>query len=145
MAWISSLRGAAWLFIASWGVHTLDHLRRGLTASPETVTWSGTMVALLACVAVTLVITRHAFAPVLSVAVFPSVALGVAATHLLPEWGPLSDPILFDSSSDVWSIPAVGLEIMAAAWLGVVALRIVRRHGFSSEIPAERWAGALAA
>ena len=64
----------------------------------------------------------------------------MSLTHLLPDWGPLSDPILVDSATDAWSVPAVLGEIAAAAWLGAVALRIVRRHGYSLEVPEPAWA-----
>lgn len=139
MAWASSLHGAAWLFVGSWVVHTLDHARRSLSASPEAVTWSGTMAALLAAVAVTLILSDHAIAPALALVVFPSLALGVTATHLLPNWGPLSDPILFESTTDGWSVLAVSGEILAAAWLGLVAFRIARRHNFARLISADTW------
>ena len=137
---ITSLKGAAWLFAASWCVHTADHARRGLAASPEAVTWAGTLVALLAAVAITLILTGHAVAPMVAAVVFPSIAVGVSLSHLPPSWGPLSDPILVESATDVWSIPAVLVEIAAAAWLGAIAFRIVRRHGYSIDIPQPAWA-----
>lgn len=133
------MKGAAWLFIASWCVHTADHARRGLDASPEGVFWAGTFVALLAAVAVTLILSGHGVAPVVAAAVFPAIAFGVVASHLPPEWGPLSDPILVESNTDGWSIPAVMVEVVAAAWLGLVALRLLRQHGFSSSIPEPAW------
>lgn len=139
MARITSLRGAAWLFVATWCVHTADHARRGIDASPEGVVWAGTFVGLLAAVAITLILTGHAVAPIVAAAVFPSIALGVALSHLPPDWGPLSDPILVDSATDNWSVPAVMGEVVAAAWLGLVAYRIVRRHDFATEIPEPTW------
>lgn len=140
MAWINSLKGGAWLFVAGWCVHSADHARRGLDASPEPVIWSGTFVALLACVAVTLILTGHAAAPMVAAVVFPSVAFGVTASHLPPEWGPLSDPIIVDSNTDIWSVPAVMLEVAAAVWLGLIAFRILRRHAFATTIPEPAWA-----
>jgi len=144
MKTLATMHGAAWLFVGAWTVHTLDHARRGLEAAPEGVTWAGTMVGLLAAVSITLIVVRHAAAPIVAVAVFPSIALGVAATHLLPGWGPLSDPILFDSTTDIWSVPAVLIEIIAATWLGLVAWRVVRANGYSSSIPPRSWDAATA-
>lgn len=133
------MKGAAWMFVGSWTIHTLDHARRGVDASPEGVTWAGTFVGLMAAVAITLIVVGHRVAPALAVVVFPSIAVGVTASHLLPSWGPLSDPILFDSATDAWSIPAVTIEIVAAMWLGFVAWRIVRANGYSWSIPPQRW------
>ncbi len=139
MTWARSLKGGAWLFALSWCIHTADHARRGLFASPEGVIWGGTFVAILATAAITVIFSGHSVAPIMAAAVFPAIAFGVAASHFLPEWGPLSDPILIDSVSDGWSIPAVSAEIAAAAWLGWVALRIVRRNNYSHEIPVAAW------
>lgn len=139
MKWLRTMPGAAWMFVGAWTVHTLDHARRGLGASPEGVTWAGTLVGLVAAVAITLIVVGHRVAPALAATVFPSIAFGVAASHLLPAWGPLSDPILFDSSTDVWSVPAVTIEIVAATVLGFVAWRIVRANGYSWSIPRQRW------
>lgn len=137
-----TLKQASMLFVASWLVHTADHARRGLTATTEAVVWGGTLVGLLAAVSITLIAARHAVAPLAAAIVFPSVAIGVAATHLLPKWGVLSDPILVDSATDAWSIVAVVPEIVAAAVLGAVALRVLSRHGYSRSIEPASWAEA---
>ena len=137
---LATLQGAAWVFIASWVVHTSDHARRGLDASPDGVVWAGTLVGLLAAVVVTLILVGHASAPALAAVAFPAIAFGVAASHLPPDWGSLSDPILVESNTDGWSIAAVMGEVLAAAWLGLVAFRIVRRHHFSLDIAEPGWA-----
>ena len=137
-----TLHTGAWLFIATWFVHTGDHLRRGLAASSDSVFTGGTFAAILAAVAITLIFTRHAAAPAVAAVIFGAVAVGVSAVHLLPDWGPASDPILVGSNSDGWSIIAVGVEIAAAAVLAVVALRILRAHGFAARIDANAWAPA---
>ena len=139
MKWFRTLRGAGWLFVGARTIHTLDHARRGVDASPEGVTWAGTFVGLLAAVTITLIVVRHRAAPALAAAVMPSIGFGVAVSHLLPHWGPLSDPILFDSATDVWSIPAVTIEIVAAIWLGFVAWRILHANGYSWSICPQRW------
>ncbi len=139
MSWAGSLKGAAWLFALSWCIHTADHARRGIAASPEGVVWVGTFVAMLATASITVIFSGHSAAPIMAATVFPAIAFGVAASHFLPEWGPLSDPILIGSVSDGWSIPAVSAEVGAAAWLGWVAFRIVRRNDYSHDIPAAAW------
>ena len=127
MSFPSTLKGAAGLFIAAWWVHTIDPMRRGVAATPDGVVWSGTFVALLACVALTLIFTNHRSAPTLAAVVFPSIGLGVVAAHVPADWGALSDPIVFDSATDMWSIPAVFSEVLAAFWLGYVAFRTSRQ------------------
>ena len=136
---LKTLSGAAVLFGLAWTVHTADHARRGVDATSDAVVWSGTAVAMLAAVTITLVVVRHPLAPALSAVVFLAVAIGVSASHLLPDWGVLSDPILVDSASDNWSVVAVGLEIVAAAWLGIVATTILRRNNFALHVDPDRW------
>jgi hypothetical protein len=139
VTWIGSLKGGAALFIASWFIHSADHARRGLDASPEGVIWAGTSVAMLACVAITLILTGHGAAPMVAAAVFPSIAIGVTASHLPPDWGPLSDPILVESNTDLWSVAAVMIEVAAALWIGLIAFRVLRRHAFAARIPEPAW------
>lgn len=136
-----TLKQASMLFVMSWVAHTADHARRGLTATTESVVWAGTFVGLLAAVSITLILARHVVAPMVAAVVFPSIAVGVAATHLLPKWGVLSDPILVDSTTDAWSIVAVVPEIVAAALLGTAALRLLALHGYSRSIDPARWGG----
>lgn len=133
------LRLPGLLFIATWTVHTADHARRGVGATTEAVLWGGTFVGLIAAVALTLIFVGHATAPAVAAAVFPAIAIGVSATHLLPGWGALSDPILVDSTTDAWSIVAVFGEIAAAAYLGSRALQLMRTHSFAWKIPVSRW------
>ncbi len=136
---LNPLRVPGLLFIGSWMVHTADHARRGLGATTEAVVWGGTFVGILAAVALTLIFVGHATAPAVAAAVFPAIAVGVCATHLLPGWGVLSDPILIESTTDGWSIVAVFGEIAAAGYLGAVALQLIRAHSFAWNIPISRW------
>ena len=133
------LRTPGLVFIGSWTVHTADHARRGLDATTEAVVWGGTFVGLIAAVALTLIFVGHATAPALAATAFPAIAIGVSASHLLPGWGALSDPILVESTTDAWSIVAVFGEIAAAAYLGVAAFRLMRAHSFAWSIPISRW------
>jgi len=133
------LRLAGVWFIGSWSLHTADHARRGVDATTEAVLWGGTFVGLLAAVALTLIFVGHASAPAIAATAFPAIALGVAATHLLPGWGVLSDPILIDSTTDGWSVIAVGGEIAAAGYLGWRALQLMRTHSYAWNIPISHW------
>ncbi len=139
MARLQTLQGAALLFIGTWIIHTADHARRGLAATTEAVVWSGTAVGLLAAVSVTLIFVRHPTAPAIAAAVFPTIALGVTASHVFPDWGVLSDPLLIDSTTDSWSIVAATGEIISAAVLGTLAIRVLMRNNFALQISEARW------
>ncbi len=134
-----TLKLAGLLFVATWIVHSLDHARRSIDATSDAVVWAGTLVALMAAVALTLVIVGHETAPAIAAAVFPAIAFGVTASHFLPQWSVLSDPLLVDSTSDGWSILAAGSEVMAAVVIGVVALRILIEHKMAWRIDAAHW------
>ena len=133
------LTRASWLFVGAWSIHTVDHARRGVDATTDAVVWAGTAVAIIAAVSITLVLARHPTAPFVAAVVFGATAVGVSLTHLLPEWGVLSDPILVDSTTDRWSVVAVGLEIAAAAWLFGVAWQVLRANDYSPRIDPIDW------
>lgn len=123
------LRRAGLLFAAGFAVHNADHARRGLDVITDHVVWGGTFVAMVAAVALTLVATRHPLAPFVAAAGGLSIALGVSATHLLPDWGALSDP-LPGGDVDPLTWIAVLAEVGGAAALGLAGLAIVRRRGY---------------
>jgi hypothetical protein len=126
------LRTAAGLFAAGFVVHDADHARRGLDVITDHVVWGGTIVAMVAAVVLTLVATRHPLAPFAAAAGGLAIALGVSATHLLPDWGPLSDSLPSGTVDGVTWV-AVLAEVVGAAVLGVTGLRIVRRQGYLVE------------
>ncbi|MCB0975362.1 MAG: hypothetical protein KDB86_12535 [Actinobacteria bacterium] len=129
---LRTLKGAGAVFMAAWWIHSIDHMRRGVSASPDGVIWSGTFVAMLAVISLTLIFTEQKSAALFAAIVFPLVGVGVLLSHLPPDWGPLSDPIIFDSNTDGWSIVAVMTEVLAAFWLGYVAAKAVRSEQLSS-------------
>lgn len=118
------------VFIATWLVHTADHVRRTTDLTSDGVIWAGTFAAIAAAVALTLIFTDHPLAPFAAATVFISLAVGVSATHLAPSWGYFSEPLLVDSATDRWALVAALPEIAAAAWLGWLGLQIVREQNF---------------
>ncbi|MEM9612315.1 MAG: hypothetical protein AAGA59_05255 [Actinomycetota bacterium] len=118
------------VFIATWLVHTGDHIRRTTASTSDGVIWAGTFAAVAAAVALTLIFTGHPLAPFAAASVFTSIAVGVTATHLAPSWGYFSEPLLFDSATDRWALVAAMPEILVAAWLGWLGFRIVRAQNF---------------
>lgn len=127
---LRALQTAALVFIATWLLHTADHIRRTTASTSDGVIWAGTLAAVLAAVALTLVFTGHSLAPFAVAAVFGSLAVGTAASHLAPAWGYFSEPLLFDSSTDRWALAAAVPEIVAAGWLGWLGFQIVRDNGY---------------
>lgn len=128
---VPTLRTAGFVFLAGFFVHNADHARRGVDASPEPVVWAGTSVAILSAVVLTLVFTRHPSAPFAATVSGFAIAIGVSATHLLPDWGVLSDS-LPDGTVDGVTWVAVLAEVGGAVVLGLAGVRIVRAEGFAT-------------
>lgn len=80
----SFLRWSAIAFAIGFSVHGLDHLRRGLEASPSRVITVGTVQAVLAVLAIGLVLTEHRTAPSAAMFVGFGSALLFTYGHLLP-------------------------------------------------------------
>ena len=136
-----AVRTAAAVFVAGFLIHNVDHARRGVAAVTDHVLWAGTIVAMIAAVVLTLVVTRHPVAPFAATAAGFAIALGVTASHLLPRWSALSDP-LPGGDVDAFTWAAVLAEVGGALLLGLAGLATVRRQGWLLATPAP--AGALA-
>lgn len=124
-----SLTAAAWVFVGGLVLHNADHARRGLSVTGEGVIWGGTLLLALSAAMLTLVFTRHAIAPMAATVVGGAAAVGVSASHLLPDWGPLSEE-LAAVGVDGFTWFAVLSEIAGAALLAAVGFSIVRRNGY---------------
>lgn len=121
-------------FAAAFGLHGVDHLRRGMAASPMAVTIGGMIQGLFVLAVVLLVLRRHPRAVDAAILVgFGSAALFVYA-HVLPTFLPrLQDSFTSGPRINVtwfsW-LTAVG-EIGTGLILGFVGLR--SRRGWASE------------
>lgn len=133
-----SLTAAAWIFIGSLLLHNADHARRGLSVTGEGVIWGGTILLVLSAAMLTLVFTGHPLAPMAATAIGGAAAIGVSASHLLPDWGPLSEE-LAAADVDAFTWVAVASEIGAGALLAAVGFGIVRANGFATRA-APGWA-----
>ena len=76
------------VFVAAFGLHGIDHLRRGMAASPPAIMVGGMIQGIFAVVAVVLILRHHRWASEAAIAVgFGSAVLFVYA-HLLPAFLP---------------------------------------------------------
>lgn len=119
------LHRAALFFLFGFAVHNADHARRGLHVVTDEVIWAGTMVSMVAAVTVTLLVTRHRLGALVAAGAGFYIAFGVSASHLLPQWSALSDP-LPGGDVDTFTWIAVLLEVAGALALGVAGLLALR-------------------
>jgi len=82
------LRWAAIAFVIGFGIHGLDHLRRGMSASPPFIMVGGMIQGLFVAVAVVMMLTRHRRAPEAAIAVGFGSAVVFSYAHLLPTFLP---------------------------------------------------------
>ena len=87
----TALRVTGAVYAAAIIAHGADHLRRGLDAVTPEVFWAGIAGAFLAGIAIAAALVAGRSAGALAVVVGLPSALGIAAVHLLPGWGPCSD------------------------------------------------------
>jgi hypothetical protein len=85
------LRWAAILFAIGWGVHVLDHLRRGMSASPHAVMVGGMIQGSFVVVAIVMALggrPQRRWAPEAAVVVGFGSAVLFTYAHLLPTFLP---------------------------------------------------------
>ena len=82
------LRWAAILFAIGFGIHGLDHLRRGMSASPPFVMIGGMIQGLFVVAAVVMALTQRRRAPEAAIAVGFGSAVVFTYAHLLPTFLP---------------------------------------------------------
>jgi hypothetical protein len=120
---------AAIAFAVGFGVHALDHLRRGMAASPTAVMIGGMVQGVFVVVAVLLVLRDHRRAPEFAVFVgFGSAALFVYA-HILPTFLPaLQDSFVTGPRINVtwFSWLSAVAEIGTALVFGYLGMQSVR-------------------
>ena len=118
---------AAAAFVVANVLHTLDHLRQGVAGLSPAILAGGSVLSLLALVALAMAIRLHPRAPAFCAVVGVSGTVGIASSHLAPRWSSLSDPYP-DLPVDALSWAVMLIEIVAALVLGIVALRALMRQ-----------------
>jgi len=120
------LRYAALIFAAALLVHGADHWRRGFRVLTTEVYWAGMVLSVLAVISITLVLTRHSWGPLVAVVVGFPMAVGVAASRLLPRWSSFSDAFP-GSGVDSLSYAAVVFEDIGSLVFGAAGVRMLLR------------------
>jgi predicted DCC family thiol-disulfide oxidoreductase YuxK len=82
------LRWATIAFSIGFGIHGLDHLRRGMSASPMFIMVGGSVQALFVAAAVVMVFTHRTRAPLAAIVVGFGSGLVFTYAHLLPTFLP---------------------------------------------------------
>lgn len=82
------LRLSAWMFLLGRGLHVIDHLLRGMAASPMFVMVGGMVQGLVVIVAITMALRGHARAPEAAILAGVGSALVFTYAHLLPNFWP---------------------------------------------------------
>jgi hypothetical protein len=118
-------------FVAAFLVHGIDHLRRGMMASPPSIMVGGMIQGLFVAVALVLVLRQHRWAHEAAIAVGFGSAVLFTYAHVLPTFLPgYQDSFTSGPRINVtwfsW-LTAVG-EIGAGLILGCVAMQARRRR-----------------
>lgn len=113
---------AGYLFLAGSALHTFDHLRRGQGSVTELLNRVGTVGVVVQVVVITLILTHHRLAPLLSAGAGFALALGFAAAHWLPHWSSLSDSFV-DHRVSTFSYVASVAEIVGALAVGIAGTK----------------------
>jgi hypothetical protein len=123
---LDTLSLAATAFVGANLAHTLDHLRQGTGNLATEVLAGGTVLSILAVLTLVLALRGHPRAALWAAVVGTWSALGVLASHAAPHWSAFSDSY-FEIHADALSWVVMLAEVVAAAYLGFVGFRELRR------------------
>ncbi|WIM89979.1 hypothetical protein PT015_11455 [Candidatus Mycobacterium wuenschmannii] len=136
-----NLRWAAILFGVGWGVHVVDHLRRGMAASPHAIMVGGMIQGVFVVVAIWLALTARDRAPEWAMGVGFGSALLFTYAHLLPSYFPAyQDSFVSGPRINVtwFSWVSAVAEIGTGLVFAVAGLRARRPSGVASVVPLQR-------
>ncbi len=136
-----SLRWAAILFAVGWGVHVVDHLRRGMSAAPHAVMVGGMLQGVFVVVAILLALTGRDRAPQWAMGVGFGSAVLFTYAHLMPSYFPAyQDSFVSGPRINVtwFSWVSAAAEIGTGLVFAVAGLRARRRSRVGSVVPLRR-------
>lgn len=117
-----SLRLANTVLLGLLLLHTMDHTYRQTDVDvPGGATLLGAIGIIAVIVAAGLAFSNSRFAPEATAIVGFGVAIGFVLVHVVPEWGPFSQPYS-DIGADSVSWAGVIVTVVVAAWVGTVGV-----------------------
>jgi hypothetical protein len=131
------LRWAAIAFAIGWGVHVLDHLRRGMSASPHAIMVGGMTQGVFVVVATAMAVTGRRRAPQAAITVGFGSAVLFTYAHLLPSYFPAyQDSFVSGPRINVtWlSWTSAVAEIGTGIVFAIAGFRARRRSGVNSVV-----------
>ena len=132
---LDTLSLAAAAFVAANVLHSLDHVRQGTDDLATEILAGGTELSTLAVLTLVLALRRHPRAALWAAVVGAWSALGVIASHIAPHWSAFSDSY-FEIDADALSWAVMLAEVLAAAYLGLVGFRELRRQATGRPVAA---------
>jgi hypothetical protein len=123
------LKWSAVVFAIGFGIHGLDHLRRGMSASPMAVIIGGNLQAVLVIIAVAMVLTSRYRAPEAAIGIGFGSAVLFTYAHLLPTfWSDLQDSYISLPHTNVtwFSWLSAVAEIGTGILFGLAGIRAAR-------------------
>jgi hypothetical protein len=135
------LRWAAVAFAIGFAVHGLDHLRRGMSASPPFIMAGGTVQGLFVVAAIVMVLTRRRQAPLAAIVVGFGSALVFTYAHLLPTAVLRGDQDSFISPPHInvtwFSWVSAVTEIGTGTVFGIAGIQAIRRSAEADTLLAD--------
>jgi hypothetical protein len=120
---------AAVAFAVANLLHTADHLRQRMAGVDIEIMIAGTGLTVAAVVVAIAALRRHRLLPLLATVIGFTAAASVAASHLLPHWGALSDSYVTDIHPDGLSWAVMLFEFATGLLLGFIGLHRLRTTG----------------
>jgi hypothetical protein len=131
------LRWTAIAFVVGFGIHGLDHLRRGMSASPPFIMVGGMIQGLFVAIAVIMALSRRRRAPAAAIVVGSGSAVVFTYAHLLPTFLPgYQDSFISPPHINVtwFSWFSALTEIGTGIVFAIAGLRARRRSGVGSVV-----------
>jgi hypothetical protein len=122
----SPLVGTNLMLVSLLVIHSLDHALRQSATVPAAAAILGLAGLAFAVVVLGLSLAGRRLAALGTAVAGFGTAVGFAAVHLLPDWGPFSQPYA-DIPVDALSWVAMLLPLVGAAIAGTVGVRALRR------------------
>lgn len=136
-----SLTVALIVFAAAFGLHGIDHLRRGMAASPPSIMEGGMIQGIFVVVAVVLILRHHRWASWEAIVVSCGSAMVFVYAHLLPTFLPsVQDSVISGPRINVtwFSWLTAVAEIGTGLVLGYVGLQARRQSAVVLSLPGRR-------